>query len=36
MARKFLVYNGQEMDFSDGVKALGFQKVEEIFGAGEE
>jgi len=36
LAQKFLIYNGEEMNFSDGVKALGFQKMEEIFGAGEE
>ena len=33
LARKFLVYDGEEMDFSDGVKALSFQKMEEILGA---
>ncbi|MFT6179135.1 MAG: hypothetical protein ACJAQT_002953 [Akkermansiaceae bacterium] len=36
LARKFFISHGEGMDFSDGVKAIGFQKVEEIFGAGEE
>ncbi len=28
---KYLVYAGQEQDFSDGVKALPFDRVEEVF-----
>lgn len=31
LARKFIVYNGPEMDFSDEVSAVDFRKVREIF-----
>jgi len=37
LARKFLVYNGEEMDFSDGVRQRwDLMSVGEIFGAGGE
>jgi len=32
LARKFIVYNGQEADVGDGIQALDYQKVGEIFG----
>ena len=34
LARKFIVYNGQEVDVGDGVQALDYQKVGGIFSEG--
>ncbi|EDY83092.1 hypothetical protein VDG1235_2716 [Verrucomicrobiia bacterium DG1235] len=31
LSGKYLVYAGQEQDFSDGMKALPFDRVEEVF-----
>jgi len=35
LARKFIVYNGQEMDVGDGIQAIDYRKVGSIFGQDE-